>query len=472
MMLTSEPASAADRDNPLGNEKLNKLLASYALPSIVSMLANSIYNLVDQMFIGNVVGTLGNAATNVAYPLVTLSFCLSLLIEIGAAAVFSLELGRGRKERAEKCVGDAVILCVIFGIGYAVFMYVLRRPIALAFGATTSVLPLAETYIGISSWGQPMMIFMTVMTGLIRADERPKYSMTCILSGALANIGLDALFMYGFGWGIAGAAYATVMAQAISAFLCALYLPRFQQVRLQRNSFQFQMRRGLRMASYGASNSLNQLMMAVVQILFNNVLTYYGLRSVYGPEIPLAVMGITLKINSVIFAIYVGLSQGAQPILGFNYGARQYNRVKKTFHLESRIGLIVGIASFVVIQCFAEQILLLFGGQSHSLFMSFGTRYLRTFLFLIFLTGFYILVINYFSAVGKPGRGMLIAVVRQMAMYVPCIFILPHLFGIYGVALVGPVTDAVVVCVCFFMMRRQFRQMPGAEASNESDEKP
>ena len=272
--------------NPLGYERLPRLLKSYAVPSVIAMLVSSLYNIVDQIFIGQGVGYLGNAATNVAYPLTTICLSIALLIGIGSASRFSLELGAGRKESAAQAVGTAVCMMVLFGVIYVVLIELFLHPLLTVFGATKDVMPYAESYTRITAVGMPLLILTNGISNLARADGSPKYSMTCMLVGAVINTILDPIFIFVLHQGVAGAALATVIGQVFSCLMALNYLRRFSHVELRRSHFRLRLPVCLKIASLGMSNSLNQLAITFVQIVLNNSLTYYGAHSVYGSEFP------------------------------------------------------------------------------------------------------------------------------------------------------------------------------------------
>lgn len=276
------------KDNPLGYEPLPQLLKKFAVPSIIAMLVSSLYNIVDQIFIGQGVGYLGNAATNVAYPLTTICMAIALLIGIGSASRFSLYLGAGEKEKAAGVVGNAFLMMLVGGIAYTVLVELFLRILLTAFGATPDVMPYAESYTRITALGMPLLIVTNGMSNLARADGSPKYSMVCMLLGAVINTILDPVFIFVFGWGVAGAAWATVIGQFFSFLAAVQYLGRFQHVQLRREMFRLNPQESIRIASLGMSSSLNQLAITLVQIVLNNSLTYYGAASEYGTDIPLA----------------------------------------------------------------------------------------------------------------------------------------------------------------------------------------
>ena len=295
-------------ENPLGYKSIPSLLRGFAIPSIIAMLVSSLYNIVDQIFIGQGVGYLGNAATNVSYPLTTICLAIALLIGIGSASRFSLYLGAGEKEKAEKVVGNGICMMAASGIIYAVLTEIFMTPLLTAFGATAEVMPYAETYSRIVALGMPFLIITNGMSNLARADGSPKYSMTSMLIGAVINTILDPLFIFVFDLGVAGAAWATIIGQFFSFVFAALYIRKFKNIRLSRRDIGLSLKECAQTASLGMSNSLNQVAITFVQIVLNNSLTYYGAMSAYGKEIPLAACGIVMKTNAILLAVIIGIS--------------------------------------------------------------------------------------------------------------------------------------------------------------------
>lgn len=320
-------------DNPLGFERISKLLRGFAIPSITAALVGSLYNIVDQIFIGQGVGYLGNAATNVSYPFSTICLAISLLVGIGSAARVSLFLGNRRPEAAARAAGSGIVLMVMLGLAYLVAGEILLTQLLNLFGSTPEVLPYARQYAGVTLVGMPFLIVTNGMSNLIRADGSPKYSMVCMVAGAIVNTILDPIFIFAFRWGIFGAALATVLGQIFSFLLAVRYLWHFKTIRLETGSFRLSLKECLQTCGMGISSSSNQVAITFVQIILYNSLTYYGAQTVYGTDIPLAACGIVMKTHAIILAIVVGISQGVQPIIGFNYGARQYPRVREAYLL-------------------------------------------------------------------------------------------------------------------------------------------
>lgn len=444
--------------NPLGYEKLPVLLRRFAVPSIIAMVVSSLYNIIDQVFIGQGVGYLGNAATNVAYPLTTISLAMTLLISIGSASRFSLSLGEGDENRAAQAVGNAVSMIVLFGILYVFVIEIFLHPLLTAFGATADVMPYAEDYTRIIGIGMPLLMLTNGMSNLARADGSPRYSMLCMLVGAILNTILDPIFIFKLHMGIKGAAYATIIGQFFSFLLAARYLFKFQHIALKRQHFHLKLPVCLNIASLGMSNCLNQIAITLVQIVLNNSMTYYGAKSIYGSEIPLAASGIVMKTNAILLSVIIGLSQGSQPIIGFNHGAKQYDRVRGTYRLAISCNLVISAVGFVLFQFFPKQIISLFG-TGDALYFEFAVRFMRIFLFMVLINGVQLLSSNFFAAIGKPLKGMILSLTRQVIFLIPLMLVLPIFFGIDGILFSAPIADALAFLVTIFFIRREMKQM-------------
>lgn len=444
--------------NPLGYEKLPVLLRQFAVPSIIAMVVSSLYNIIDQVFIGQGVGYLGNAATNVAYPLTTISLAMTLLISIGSASRFSLSLGEGDENRAAQAVGNAVSMIVLFGILYVFVIEIFLHPLLTAFGATADVMPYAEDYTRIIGIGMPLLMLTNGMSNLARADGSPRYSMLCMLVGAILNTILDPIFIFKLHMGIKGAAYATIIGQFFSFLLAFRYLFKFQHVTLKKQHFGLKLPVCLNIASLGMSNCLNQLAITLVQIVLNNSMTYYGAKSIYGSEIPLAASGIVMKTNAILLSVIIGLSQGSQPIIGFNYGAKQYERVRGVYKLAISCNLVISAVGFVLFQFFPKQIISLFG-TGDALYFEFAVKFMRIFLFMVLINGVQLLSSNFFAAIGKPLKGMILSLTRQVIFLIPLMLVLPIFFGIDGILFSAPIADALAFLVTIFFIRREMKQM-------------
>lgn len=445
-------------ENPLGSEPVSSLLRRFAIPSVIAMLVSALYNMVDQLFIGHSIGVLGNAATNVAFPLSMVCTSIGLLCGIGGAANFNLCMGRREPEHAKSYVGSAISMLAILGVILCVAVQLFLRPMMLLFGATPDVIDYACTYTRITSIGFPFLIVTIGGSNLIRADGSPKFSMLCNLVGAIVNTILDPLFIFVFHMGMAGAALATITGQILSFALVVLYLRGFKTLPLSLSDLKPNMACWARIAALGATPAFNQVAMMVVQIVMNNTLTYYGSNSVYGSDIPLACAGIISKVNMLFFSFVIGISQGLQPIVSFNFGAQKYDRVKDAYKKAVFAATAISIVAFLCFQLFPRQIIGIFGSGSEE-YLHFAERYFRIFLFFTFLNGIQPVSSNFFTSIGAPKKGIFLSLTRQIIFLLPLLLIFPYLFGIDGVMYTAPIADLAAASVSIVMVVREFKIM-------------
>lgn len=448
--------------NPLGCMPVSRLIGRFAIPSIISMLVTSVYNITDQIFIGHVVGMYGNAATNVAFPIVTLTIAFAQLIGVGTASNFNISMGAQKEDDAKKYIGTGLTLIPIIGLLIMGIVLLCKTPILTLCGATDNVLPLAQLYVGITAFGIPFSLLFSAGSFLIRADGSPAYSMTCTISGAILNVFLDWLFMFVFKWGIQGAAAATVIGQIVSTALCLVYFFRFKNFKIKFNMLGLHPKYVLEIARLGISNFINQTIMMLVNIVMNNTLTHYGALSVYGEDIPLAVSGVVAKLNSILSSFTVGLAQGCTPILSFNMGAKHYARVKKTYKRALCVAMMIGITVFILFQTFPRQIVSIFG-SGDELYFQFAERYMRVFLFTVCINGIQPLSVNYFTGIGNMHQGILLSLSRQGFFLLPLLLLLPILFGIDGALYAGPIADSLACTLSLILVFRNFRKLPKGE---------
>ena len=445
-------------ENPLGSEPVSTLLRRFAVPSVIAMLVSALYNMVDQLFIGHSIGVLGNAATNVAFPLSMVCTSIGLLCGIGGAANFNLCMGRREPEHAKSYVGNAISMLAILGVLLCVAVQLFLRPMMLLFGATPDVIDYACTYTRITSIGFPFLIVTIGGSNLIRADGSPKFSMLCNLVGAIVNTILDPLFIFVFHMGMAGAALATITGQILSFALVVFYLRGFKTLPLSLSDLKPNMACWARIAALGATPAFNQVAMMVVQIVMNNTLTYYGSNSVYGSDIPLACAGIISKVNMLFFSFVIGISQGLQPIVSFNFGAQKYDRVKDAYKKAVFAATAISIVAFLCFQLFPRQIIGIFGSGSEE-YLHFAERYFRIFLFFTFLNGIQPVSSNFFTSIGAPKKGIFLSLTRQIIFLLPLLLIFPYLFGIDGVMYTAPIADLAAASVSIVMVVLEFKIM-------------
>ena len=444
--------------NPLATEDLNRLIAKFAIPAIISMLVTSLYNIVDQIFIGQGVGMLGNAATNIAFPISIICAATALLLGIGSASNFNLESGRGNHERAAGIAANGLSMLVICGVVIATITLLFLEPLLYVFGVTEEILPYALDYTGITAFGIPFLILTTGGNNLIRADRSPTYSMVCMLSGAILNTILDPIFIFVFQWGIKGAALATVISQIVSGLLVIIYFMKKCHMNLTASMLRPRGEYVKAITSLGMASCVNQIAMAIVQILMNNTLRHYGAESMYGSDIPLACVGVISKVNMVFMAVCIGTSQGCQPIWGYNYGAKNYKRVQEAYKKAATICVGVGILFFLCFQIIPRPIVSIFGSGSEEYFQ-FAERYFGIFMFMTFVNGLQPMSSGFFTSIGKAKLGIIMSLTRQILFLLPLIIIFPLIMGIDGVMYAGPIADVAAASVAVGFALRELKKM-------------
>ena len=453
-----EETNISQEQNPLGTAPVGGLIGKFAIPAIISMLVSALYNIVDQIFIGQGVGMLGNAATNVAFPVTTIATALALLLGIGGASNYNLEMGAGREKKASSIAGTALSTLVITGVILAVAVLLFLRPLLSLFGATTDVMPYAVDYLGITAVGLPFYALSIGGNHIVRADRSPTYSMTCVLTGAIINTILDPLFIFGFGWGIKGAAWATVIGQVVSGILVIIYFGKFRKMYLEMSMLKPSSECLKAIISLGMASCINQIAMAIVQIVLNNILRYYGGLSVYGSDIPIACVGVISKVNQVFMAICIGITQGCQPIWGFNYGAKKYDRVRLAYRYSMIACTAIATIFFLCFQLFPHQIVSIFGTGS-DLYFQFAERYLKIFMFMTFANGIQPMSSGFFTSIGKAKLGIVMSLTRQVLFLLPLIVVFSLIMGIDGVMYAGPIADAAAFVLAILFARRELRAM-------------
>ena len=432
--------AASETHSPFATEPIGRLILKFAIPSVIALLVNSLYNIVDQIFIGWGVGYLGNGATNVVFPITIIALALSMMIGNGGAAYLSLKLGEGESESARKGVGNAVTLVVVVSILLAVVFLVFIDPILTLFGATDMLRDYALEYGWVIGLGLPFMMISAAINSMIRADGSPKYAMGSMVIGAILNVILDPVFIFIFHMGVRGAAIATVIGQVASFLVSVVYVPRFKTVRPNAAAFRLNVKTCGNIVTFGLSSFITQFAITIVMALTNNLLAIYGASSIYGAEIPLTATGIVMKVNQIMISILLGIATGTQPILGYNYGAKRYDRVKKALEISLIASEVISILAFLLFQFAPMSVVTLFGSEE-GLYNEFAVKAFRIFLMLCPLTGFQTIAAVYLQAIGKPVKSAILSLARQIIFFVPAALILPTFLGVEGVLWTGPVAD-------------------------------
>lgn len=439
-------------ENPLGFEPIGKLLMKFALPSVVSMVVNAIYNIVDQIFIGQGVGFLGNAATTIAFPIVTIILAISTLLGAGGSAFAALKMGEGDEEQAEHALGNAFSFGVLASLILAVCGLLFLDPLVKLFGASENTIGYAKQYTAFILPATPFNLLSVVLSNFARTDGKPLLSMTSMLVGAGLNIFLDALFIFGFHWGVAGAAFATALSQVVSAVILLYYFLRKSNLRLTKKSLKLSDAICRQIFVLGISSCVLQLASTLLNIILNNVLVHYGNQSPVGGDIALSAMGIVMKISMIVVSICVGIGVGSQPILGFNRGAKQPRRVKKTYLTALLYSVSFTVLGWILIETIPEYILLLFGKENET-FTNFGVHCMRICNAGLFVAGMQVVTTNYFQATGQPLKANFFSLLRQILLLVPLLLIFPLFWGLEGVlyAFLAADIGTGIVVLCFVL---------------------
>ena len=449
------------KKNDLATEKINKLIISFAIPCVISMIINSIYNIVDQIFIGKGVGTLGNAATNVIFPLVILASAIAGLIGNGAAANFSLRLGEGNKDSAKKSVGEAITLSIIVSIIFTLISFILLPKLLYFFGCTENVYSYAYNYGKIILIGMPFMIVYSVFSNIIRADGSPKYSMVMLITGAIINIILDPVFIFGFNLGVKGGAIATVIGQIVSFIIAIVYLKKFKTIKLEHDDFKLS-KNIFKILSLGLSSFITQLTILVLFVFMNNIMTKFGAKSVYGADIPLSVYGVLSKINSIYVSIILGVSIGVQPIIGFNFGAGNINRVKEVLKKVIILNFLIGIIFNIILYCFPKEIVSIFitsSDANYDLFMEFAVLMCKTFFMVCALNAVEMTTSIVIQSLGHVKKATAVSFIRQIILLIPISLLLCITFnkGIYGVLDAGRISDSITFVIALVIYISEYK---------------
>lgn len=433
-------------DNPMGYEPVGKLLKKFAVPSVIAMLVNSIYNIVDQIFIGQGVGYLGNAATTVALPITTIALAVAMLIGAGGNAFAAIKLGEQKKDVAERTLGTVFFTMIIIGILMAVFGLIFLVPMLNLFGATENNLQYAIDYASIILIGIPFVLCGVGGSNFARTDGSPKIAMVSMVVGAVMNTILDPIFIFVFHWGVKGAAIATIMGQIATAIIIMRYFVKSGNMRFKKEYLRFDFPLLKASIALGVSSCITQVSSVFLQIVLNNSLVKYGNMTDVGGDIALSAMGIVMKVSMILIAINIGIGTGAQPILGYNKGAGNYSRIQKTYILAAGVSTIVSVAGWVACVAFPQYIIAIFGNENAQ-FTSFAVMCLRIYMFGIFTSGFQMVTTSYFQATGQALKASVLSMLRQLIVLIPLILLLPLFMGLNGIIYSGPIADFVSAAI-------------------------
>lgn len=432
--------SETSTKNILGYYPVGKLMRMFALPAVISMLVNSIYNIVDQIFIGWGVGYLGNAATTVAYPIVTIVLSVGTLLGAGGSAYAAIKLGEKHIKEAEHTVTTVFILLVGVGILMTIGGLIFLDPILKLFGATPNVMGYARDYTSVILIGVPFNLIGIGMSNMARTDGSPKLAMYSVLAGCILNTILDPVYIFVFHWGVFGAAVATITSQIISAVILTHYFFRKSHMRIRVKELHIHFNIARKAVILGVSSCITQLAATILQIVMNNSLVYYGDQTSVGGDVALSAMGIVMKVSMILTSICIGIGIGSQPILGFNRGANNPHRIKETYIKAVTMATIVATIGWLLCMLIPDVLLSIFGSNDPN-FFAFAQKCMRLFMLGVFFAGFQIVSTNYFQATGQPAKASILSMMRQLILLIPLVLILPTKFGLDGVLYAGPIAD-------------------------------
>jgi len=453
-------------ENILGTEKIGKLIRKFSIPCIISLLVNSLYNIVDQIFIGWGVGYLGNGATNVVFPLTMICLAFALMFGDGTSAYLSLKLGEKRKEEAEKGVANGILISVITSVLLCAVSLIFLPHLLNLFGCTDALRPYALKYGGIIAIGLPFMMIGTTLNSIIRADGSPQYAMFSMVLGAILNTALDPIFVFVLKMGVEGAAIATVISQIATFIINIAYIKKFKSIKLAKKNFKLYGKTVRKVTMLGISSFITEMSIVFVIATENNMLAKCGAESKFGPDIPITVLGIVMKISQILNSIIIGIAAGSQPILGYNYGAGKTDRVKETLKRVLGISVIISTIAFILFQTIPDKLILMFGSGDEN-YKEFACLGFRIYLMLCICNGIQIPSGIFFQAIGKSVKSAILSISRQIAVLIPAMIILGNLFGIKGVLYSGPFADGVAFIISVILLISEVRHFNSKKAESK-----
>ncbi|CDA77618.1 mATE efflux family protein [Clostridium sp. CAG:242] len=453
----------------LGTEPIGKLMQQYALPCVISLLVGALYNIVDQIFIANAsyLGSYGNAANTVVFPLTVVALAIAVMIGDGCCAFVSISLGKGNKQQAKNSVGNAVIMSVVSSLVLAAVYLAFQTQIISMFGGTVNeeTFSHSKEYFFYISLGIPFYMFGQSMNPIIRADGNPKFAMASTLAGALINIILDPVFIFLFRWGMMGAAVATVIGQVVTAILAVWYLFHMRIIRPEKQDFKINRTVSTKTLILGITSFLSQISLVAAMAAINNMLRKYGAADeIFGQpqyaQIPMAVVGIVMKFFQIVISIVVGIAAGCIPIVGFNMGAEKKDRVRQLFSILLGMEAAVGAIAFILAEFFPRQLILIFGAANESTYYTeFAVRAFRIYLCMVVLACINKACFIFLQALGKAAASTALSMVREVVFGVGFALILPIFFGLDGVLYSMPVSDILTFVAALFLILRTYREL-------------
>jgi len=442
-----------DRSRELGQAPVGRLLWKYFVPAIIGVMANSLYNIVDRVYIGRGVGALALSGLSVTFPVMIVAMAFGMLVGMGAGSLVSIRLGQQNRPEAEKILGNAFTLLVTISLGVTILGLAFRDVVLSLFGAGPETIGYARQYLTIILWGNVFQGLGFGMNNLIRAEGHARAAMLTMVIGAAANILLDPLFIFVLGMGVAGAALATVISMAATSFwVLAHFLRGGGSLRLRAANLRPERRIALGIFSIGMAPFAMQLAGSVISALFNLQLIRHG------GDLAVGAMGVINSVAMMIVFCVIAINMAAQPVIGFNYGARQFQRVKRALKLAAAAATAVTTAGFLGVELFPGLLIGLFN-RSDPFLMEIGVRGMRILLAAFPVVGFQIVCSSFFQAIGKARISMFLNLLRQVIVLIPLLLVLPPLLGIDGVWLAGPAADLAAAAVTAVMIVREMKRL-------------
>lgn len=453
-----------DNSQALGTENIGKLLFKFSVPAIVGMLVNALYNIVDGIFVGRYVGSLGLAGVSISYPIMVVTLAFTMLIGFGATSLISIRLGEGRKDEAEHILGNATTLLFIVPVILFVIVQLFLDNILITFGASAEVLPYARTYMSVVSFGFIFQFIGFGMNNFIRSEGSPKTAMLTMLIGAIINTALDALFIVVLDMGIKGGALATIIAQAVSSIWVLFYFFSGKSLlKIKRENLKLKLDVVKFIVTLGLAQFSIQIANSIVAIVANNTLLKYG------GDIGISAYRIINNTAMIFLMPIFGVNQGMQPIIGYNFGAKKYDRVRKTLFLAMIASTGIALIGFVITRVFPQNIAMLFNPDDKAL-IDMTSKGMKIFFSALPIIGYQIVSSNYFQAIGKPKQSIVLGLLRQVIILIPATLILPTIFGLKGVWIAAPVSDILSAILTSFFLIKSIKELNrGIELQNRLD---
>lgn len=441
------------KENKLGTEKIPKLLAEFAIPAIIGMMVNGIYNIVDRIFIGNApeLGSLGLAAVSITYPVTLVLLAFALMVGVGGATIFSISLGRKENEKAQHYLGNSVTLAIIVGLLFLVFGIFFLEELLIFLGSSVDVLPYAKDYLSVILFGAVFQSVAMVLNNFSRADGSPRVAMISMLIGAGFNIVFDYIFIVLWGWGMAGAAYATIGGQFLSMIWQLVYfLGPKSNVQLHIKNLALKLPYVSRILTTGTPAFMLQIANSILNLVMNTTLVDYG------GDTAISVAGIITSVVTLIVMFVSGLVQGMQPITSYNYGARKMDRVKEVLKYGIIVGGMITTIGFFFVELFPEFVVGLFNQEPAV--MELGVPAIRIWVLGFPLVGVQIVMANYFQSIGEVRLASFLNLARQVILLIPLILLFSQLFGLYGIYFAVPVAEVLAFIVTLYFFRSHFKK--------------